>query len=123
MAARDGRRYPARRPGRRHPYSRRAPRCPPRTRVTIISLICLFGPSAPILSVLSRMAMGTNEVQASGEDSGCVVVEGRDVVAVRAFPDLQPGRGQRLAQDRQAGWADDMILCAVIHEGRSGDLA
>src|SRR5215813_15107245 len=86
------------------------------------SLVCRVCPSTSILSFLSRMAVRTDEFQASREDGFCVVVEGRDVVAVRALDDLQPGGRQRLAQDRQAGWTDDVVVCAVIGERRRRDL-
>src|SRR5262245_9442533 len=93
---RTGRSNPAKPSGHRpDPYWRRTPWCPPRRGPTMASLVCRVCPSTSILSFLSRMAVRTDEFQASGEDGLCVVVEGRDVVAVRALDDLQPGGRQR----------------------------
>src|SRR5262245_44320297 len=82
------------------------------------SFACRACPSTSILSFLSRTTVRTNEVQAASEDGLRIVVEGSDVIAVRALPDLKLVCGQSLAQDLEVGGPDHVVGRTAIHQDR-----
>src|SRR5215469_6861951 len=120
--AQTGRPDRARRPGlRSDPYLCRAPRSPLGRCPLAPSLQCRLCLPRSILSFPSRMAVRTNEFQASGEDGIGVVIEGSDVKTIWALPDLKLAGRQGLAEDCHAGGTDHVVFLAVVNEHRRGD--